>query len=230
MVERDIKLDFQRRARLGLDEAIFCGHKTLAQLTAILEQARERAATLLLTRLDEMQLAALPESYRVRMDYEPVSRTAYYGTAPAPASAPMVAVVTAGTSDIAVSREAARTLIYHGVGCEEINDVGVAGLWRLLERVEELRRFPVLIVTAGMDAALPSVIAGLVPGLVIAVPSSVGYGVAQGGETALRAALASCAPGEVVVNIDNGYGAACAALRSLNRLLTPFPAVGPMVL
>jgi len=99
-----------------------------------------------------------------------VSRTAFYGTVPTPAAPPLVAVVTAGTSDIAVSREAARTLVYHGVGCEEINDVGVAGLWRLLERVEELRRFSVLIVTAGMDAALPSVIAGLVPGLVIAVP------------------------------------------------------------
>src|SRR5512144_1830677 len=172
-----------------------------------------------------MQWAALPETYRVRLDYEPVSRTAFYGTVPAPASVPTVAVVTAGTSDIAVSREAARTLSYHGVGCEEINDVGVAGLWRLLERVEELRRFPVLIVTAGMDVALPSVIAGLVPGLVIALPSSVGYGVAQGGETALRAALASCAPGVVVVNIDNGYGAACAVLRILNRFLTQCPAV-----
>ena len=217
MVERDIKLDFQRRARLGLDEAIYCGHKTLAQLTAILEHARERDASLLLTRLDAAQFAALPESCRVRMDYEPVSHTAFYGTVPAPALAPTtVAVVTAGTSDIAVSREAARTLAYHGVGCEEINDIGVAGLWRLLERVDELRRFPLLIVTAGMDAALPSVIAGLVSGLVITVPSSVGYGVAQGGETALRAALASCAPGVVVVNIDNGYGAACAALRILN--------------
>ncbi|MFO1433968.1 MAG: nickel pincer cofactor biosynthesis protein LarB [Candidatus Competibacteraceae bacterium] len=224
MVERDIKLDFQRRARLGLDEAIFCGHKTVAQLIAILEQARERNTTLLLTRLDEAQLAVLPESYRSHLDYEPVSRTAFYGTVPAPISTLTVAVVTAGTSDIAVSREAARTLIYHGVGCEEINDVGVAGLWRLLERVEELQRFPVLIVTAGMDAALPSVIAGLVPGLVITVPSSVGYGVAQGGETALRAALASCAPGVVVVNIDNGYGAACAALRILNRLGEKFSA------
>jgi len=218
MVERDIKLDFQRRARLGLDEAIYCGHKTLAQLTAILEQARERDASLLLTRLDATQFAVLPESCRVRMDYESVSRTAFYGTVPAPALAPTVAVVTAGTSDIAVSREAARTLAYHGVASEEINDIGVAGLWRLLERVEELQRFPVLIVTAGMDAALPSVIAGLVSGLVIAVPSSVGYGVAQGGETALRAALASCAPGVVVVNIDNGYGAACAALRIFNSL------------
>src|SRR5512143_3558762 len=99
MVERDIKLDFQRRARLGLDEAIFCGHKTLAQLIAILEQARAREATLLLTRLDEMQFAALPEPYRSHLDYDSVSRTAYYGTVPAPTSTSTVAVVTAGTSD-----------------------------------------------------------------------------------------------------------------------------------
>jgi hypothetical protein len=216
MVERDIKLDFQRRTRLGLDEAVFCGHKTLEQLSAILDQARDRDVTLLLTRLDPSQRASLPEPHRARLDFEPVSRTAFYGSVPTPQSPPSIAVVTAGTSDVSVSREAVRTLQYHGVTCLEINDVGVAGLWRLLERVDELRQLPLLIVTAGMDAALPSVIAGLVPGLVIAVPTSVGYGVAQGGETALRAALASCAPGVVVVNIDNGYGAACAALRILH--------------
>jgi NCAIR mutase (PurE)-related protein len=216
MAERDIRLDFQRRTRLGLDEAVFCGHKTLEQLTAILEQAGERDVTLLLTRLDPAQLVSLPESQRARLDYEPVSRTAFYGPVPAPRAPPQVAVVTAGTSDVAVSREAIRTLHYHGTACLEINDVGVAGLWRLLERVDELRPLPLLIVTAGMDAALPSVLAGLVPGLVIAVPTSIGYGIARGGETALHAALASCAPGVVVVNIDNGYGAACAALRALH--------------
>lgn len=216
MPDRDINLDFQRHDRIGLDEAVFCGHKTLAQLTAILTQAETRDARLLLTRLDPDAFAALPDAQRHRMDYEPVSRTAFFGTAPPPTSAPQVAIVTAGTSDIAVSREAARTLNYHGVACQEFNDIGVAGLWRLLERVDELRRFPLLIVAAGMDAALPSVLAGLMPGLVIALPTSVGYGVAQGGETALRAALASCAPGVVVVNIDNGYGAACAALRVLH--------------
>ena len=105
---------------------------------------------------------------------------------------------------------------YQGAACLEINDVGITNLWRLLERVDELRPVPLLIVTAGMDAALPSVLAGLVPGLVIVVPTSVGYGVARGGETALHTALASCAPGFMVVNIDNGYGAACAVLRVLN--------------
>lgn len=92
---------------------------------------------------------------------------------------------------------------------------GVAGLWRLLERVDDLKRFPVLIVIAGMDAALPTVMGGLLPSLIIAVPTSVGYGVAAGGQAALNTLLSSCAPGIVVVNIDNGYGAACAALRAL---------------
>jgi NCAIR mutase (PurE)-related protein len=94
-------------------------------------------------------------------------------------------------------------------------DVGVAGLWRLMQRIEELRRVPVVIAVAGMDAALPTVLAGLVPGVVIAVPTSVGYGVAGGGHTALHALLASCAQGITVVNIDNGFGAACAAVRIL---------------
>jgi NCAIR mutase (PurE)-related protein len=124
-------------------------------------------------------------------------------------------VVGAGTSDMSVCREAVRALGYHGIKASEIYDVGVAGLWRLMERVPEIVRHPVVIAVAGMDAALVSVLGGLVPGLVIAVPTSVGYGMAKGGETALRAALVSCAPGVAVVNIDNGYGAACAALRAL---------------
>jgi NCAIR mutase (PurE)-related protein len=115
-----------------------------------------------------------------------------------------------------VAREAARTLQYYRVGVHEIYDVGVAGLWRLLERVEELRDMGIVITVAGMEGTLPSVVAGLVPGLVIAVPVATGYGVAANGITALNSALASCAPGLVVVNVDNGYGAGCAALRMLN--------------
>jgi NCAIR mutase (PurE)-related protein len=126
-----------------------------------------------------------------------------------------VAIVCAGTSDVAVAREAARTLRYHGEVATVIADVGVAGLWRLTRRLDDIRQHPIVIVVAGMDAALPSVLGGLVAGCVIAVPTSVGYGVAAGGRAALDAVLASCAPGITVVNIDNGYGAACAALRLL---------------
>ena len=100
----------------------------------------------------------------------------------------------------------------------EIYDVGVAGIWRLMERVPEIVRHPVVIAVAGMDAALISVLGGLVPGIVVGVPTSTGYGVANRGESALHAALASCAPGVPVMNIDNGYGAACAALRALRLI------------
>jgi NCAIR mutase (PurE)-related protein len=130
-------------------------------------------------------------------------------------SLPDVAIVVAGSSDAGVAREAQRTLAYNGVASRSFVDVGVAGLWRLTQRIHEISRFPVVIAVAGMDAALPTVLGGLVPGVIVAVPTSVGYGVAAGGHTALNAILASCASGISVVNIDNGYGAACVALRVL---------------
>ncbi len=205
-------LDIERAERIGFGEAVFSAGKTPAQIAAILDDARARSLPLLLTRLDAARLAALPPGHG--LDYDPLSATAF--SAAPPASSPsQIAIVTAGTSDIPVAREAARTLQFNGFGSTEIADVGVAGLWRLLRRVEELRTFPVVIVAAGMDAALPSVVGGLLPGCIIAVPTSVGYGVATGGRVALDAMLASCAPGVLVVNIDNGYGAACAAMRIL---------------
>jgi len=204
----DFQLDLPRAARIGLPEAIFCAGKTPAQIDSILATGQ----SLLLTRLDPAQHAALTQADR--LDYDPVSRTAIAGRPPPAAPAP-IAVVTAGTSDVPVAREALRTLAFHGHLATEITDVGVAGLWRLLDRIEELRRFPIVIAIAGMDAALPTVLGGLIPGILIGVPTSVGYGVATGGHTALHAMLASCAPGIVLVNIDNGYGAACAAMRAL---------------
>jgi NCAIR mutase (PurE)-related protein len=120
---------------------------------------------------------------------------------------PRIALVSAGTSDYAPMAEARRTLAYGGMDATEVSDVGVAGLWRLLAREEMLREMDVVIVFAGMDAALPSVVAGLVPGVVIGVPTSVGYGVARGGRVALDSILASCAPGVTVVNIDAGFKA-----------------------
>jgi hypothetical protein len=210
-----IKLDFEREARLGLGEAIFCAGKNVAQITTILQQAAERGARFLLTRLEQNAFDALPQELRSRLDYDSVSRTAYFGAAKDCAASTQVAVVAAGTSDVPVASEAARTLRFYGESSATINDVGVAGIWRLMQRAEEIKCFPVVIAVAGMDAALVSVLGGLVPGVVIAVPTSVGYGAARGGETALAASLASCAPGVVVVNIDNGYGAACAALRIL---------------
>lgn len=207
-------LDTERERRIGLPEAVFCAGKSPEQIAAIVANAEARAATLLLTRLDSSKFATLPERTRRLLDHDKLSGTAILGALP-PNGTPRVAVVTAGTSDVPVAAEAVRTLRFHGQDALRISDVGVAGLWRLLARLEELRAVPVVIVAAGMDAALPSVIAGLVPGMVIGLPTSVGYGVAAGGHAALHALLASCAPGLVVVNIDNGYGAACAALRML---------------
>ena len=201
---------------IGIAEAVLCADKPIENLKRILDDAHTTDRRLLLTRLSQEKMAALSELHRQNIDYEAVSRTGWYGeTADTPEQAPQVAVVTAGTSDVPVAREAVRTLAFSGVACTEVYDVGVAGLWRLLDRVEELSRYPVVIAAAGMDAALPSVLGGLVPGLIIAVPTSVGYGVAAGGLSALNTLLASCAPGIAVVNIDNGYGAACAALRAL---------------
>ena len=144
-----------------------------------------------------------------------MSRTAFLGDAPQIERTGDVAIVAAGTSDMPVVREAWRTLRYYGHEATTIVDVGVAGLWRLTERIDEIRSHPIVIVVAGMEAALASVLGGLVGGAVICVPTSVGYGVAKGGRAALDAILASCSPGLVVCNIDNGYGAACAALRIL---------------
>jgi pyridinium-3,5-biscarboxylic acid mononucleotide synthase len=177
--------------------------------------AQAHGVPLLLTRLAPEIFATLPPPAQASLNYDPSSRTAIVGPWRAPAGEPVLAVVTAGTSDLPVAREALRTLAFYGVPAREIADVGVAGLWRILKHEEELRRYPAVIVVAGMEGALFSVVGGLIAGVVIAVPTSTGYGVARGGETALHAALASCAPGVVTVNIDNGYGAACAAIRVL---------------
>ncbi len=214
MTETEFVLDEARSARLGFGEAMFCAGKSPAQIAAILDSLQ---SAMLLTRLDPVRFAALPPAHQAALDYDPVSQTAFSG-APRPSTGVAeIAVVTAGTSDVPVAREAVRTLAFQGRQAELIADVGVAGLWRLLRRVEHLRAMRVVIVAAGMDAALPSVIGGLVGGVVIAVPTSVGYGVAAGGHAALNAILSSCAPGIVTVNIDNGYGAACAALRVLGQ-------------
>lgn len=207
--------DAARRARIGLAEAILCEGKTSAQIAAICAEARKDGHPVLMTRLESTVFAALPPEVRGEADYDALSRTAVLGRPPAAVEPARIAVVTAGTSDLGVSREAVRTLAAYGETATEWADIGVAGLWRLLERLEDLKGFAVVIVVAGMDGALFSVIGGLLPGAIIAVPTSTGYGMSAKGETALRAALASCAPGILVTNIDNGYGAACGALRIL---------------
>jgi NCAIR mutase (PurE)-related protein len=218
MSDREIRLDLARTGRVGFDEAILCERKSDAQLTAIMEQLVADGAGALLTRLDSDVVERLPTRHRERLDHCPVSRTGWFNRTPGDARPPGVAVVAAGTSDMPQVAEAVRTLAWFEVRTEKFVDVGVAGLWRLLEHVERLREYPVVIAVAGMDGALPSVLGGLIPGVIICLPTSTGYGAARGGETALHAALASCAPGLTVVNIDNGYGAACAAFRAVRAL------------
>jgi pyridinium-3,5-biscarboxylic acid mononucleotide synthase len=217
MIKGEINLDHDRTRRIGFAEAVYSASKSIDQLTEILNQSAERETAMLLTRLSPAQFDALPGKYQSSLDYDPVSQTAFFGQLKPFGIGAEIAVITAGTSDVPVALEAARTLRFYGHEVLTVNDLGVAGIWRLFERLESLKQMSVVIVVAGMDGALPSVVAGLVSGCVIAVPTSVGYGVANGGQTALNAALASCAPGLVAVNIDNGYGAACAALRIVQR-------------
>ena len=208
-------LDLAREERLGIAEAVFCAGKSIEQIAAILDIAAASGKGMLLTRLDRERLRELPEPRRAAIDYCAASRTGFFGAVRPIRSRGQVVIVCAGTSDVPVAREAERTLRHAGVQAGFIADVGVAGLWRLTARLEEIRSHSVVIAVAGMDAALASVLGGLVSGSLIAVPTSVGYGAAEGGRTALNAMLASCAPGIVVCNIENGYGAGCAALRVL---------------
>ncbi len=214
----DVTFDRTRGARIGIEEAVLCQHKSPDQIAAILRGALHEGRRLLMTRLCPDRHAALPADLRAPLDYCALSRTAILGPLPRPARTPRIALVSAGTSDSVPMAEARRVLAYGGMDAAEIADVGVAGLWRLLAREPELREMDAVIVFAGMDAALPSVVAGLVPGVVIGVPTSVGYGVAEGGRVALDSILASCAPGVTAVNIDNGYGAATSVLRMVNMM------------
>jgi NCAIR mutase (PurE)-related protein len=209
----DFSLDWGREPRTGVAEAVLCEPKSPAQIAAILGAATENGARLLLTRLAPEQHDALPAALRERLDFDPLSRTAILGGLPLGPPVEGTLIVAAGTADLGPAREAARTLAFHGRAAPLIADVGVAGLWRLNEQLGRLREARVLIVAAGMEGALFSVVAGLVGAPVIALPTSVGYGVAAGGGVALHAALSSCAAGVMTVNIDNGFGAAAAAIK-----------------
>ena len=213
----DARLDLKRRQRLGMVEAVWGEHKTVQQITAILERFAASGELGLVTRVSDDKADAVAELPAVVIHAE--ARCLTYGDLPpAPAGPPAVAVLSGGSSDRTVVAEAALALRCHGIGVDLLMDVGVAGLHRLLDQLPRLDSARVLIACAGMEGALPTVLAGLVPQPVIGVPVSVGYGVSQGGRTALEGMLASCAPGLAVVNIDNGYGAAMAALRILGTL------------
>jgi NCAIR mutase (PurE)-related protein len=209
-------IDWDRTARTGLPEAVYAEGKSSAQIVEILQQAEQAGRAVLLTLLSAERVAELPAGLQTGLDYDACSRTAFFGSVPAPRPSGIV-IVAAGLSDMPVVGEAARTLAFCGLDSAIIADVGVAGLWRLLERIEEIRAARAIIAVAGMEGALFSVLAGLVAAPIVAVPTSVGRGVARGGTVALHSALASCAPGLVCVNVDNGFGAAQALIRIIRQ-------------
>ena len=204
-------IDHHRHLRQGAPETIFGAGKTAAQVVSIMKKMREKKNNILVTRLDKEKVAPIKRAFH-RAHYYPQSRVLTLLDHPVQITGKgTILVVCAGTSDIPVAEEAILTAQVLGNRVEHLYDVGVAGIHRLMSQRERLRAASVLVVIAGMEGALPSVVAGLVDRPVIAVPTSVGYGSHFGGITALLAMLNSCASGVTVVNIDNGYGAAFAA-------------------
>jgi NCAIR mutase (PurE)-related protein len=206
------RLDVERAHRTGDPEVVYGAGKTPAQVVELLSRLREAHPDrcVLATRLNDETMAAVQEQLPDAVIDE-VGRAATYGNLPQPRGS--VAIVSAGTSDAPVVHEAAVTTRVFGSDVTIINDVGVAGLHRVLGVRDELEQADCLIVVAGMEGALPSVVGGLTGTPLVAIPSSVGYGASFGGLAALLAMLNSCAPGVVVVNIDNGFGAGVFAAR-----------------
>ena len=212
------RVDLDRAARTGDAEVVYGAGKTPEQVVAILRtlHARHPDRAVLATRLGDAALHAVRE---IGADVDLVARAATLG--PVPTATGTVAVISAGTSDAPVAAEAALSVRVHGAAVNEIRDVGVAGLHRLLAVRGDLEQADCLIVVAGMEGALPSVVGGLTGVPMVAVPTSVGYGASFGGLAALLAMLNSCAPGVTVVNIDNGYGAGVFAARVARRTARP---------
>jgi NCAIR mutase (PurE)-related protein len=202
-----IKLDFHRQLRRGISEVIFGQGKSVAQLQSIIAKFREMGENILITRID-------PEHYRTlkkncpRLRYHAAARIVTFDLEPEITNKGKILVLSAGASDEKVAEEAHVSSLYLGNSTEKEYDVGIACLARVLQMREKFSEFTVIIVVAGMEGALPSVVAGLTSTPIIAVPTSVGYGSSFGGVSALLSMLNSCAGGISVVNIDNGFGAA----------------------
>lgn len=205
----EVRLDLRRSLRKGIGEVVYCPGKSDAQLLEIARQVRENGENMAFSRMSVEQVALVREGIPP-LSYDPVSKIGVIQSHPEEPRG-RVAVLSAGSSDVPVAEEAAQIAELSGCLVERYYDVGVAGLHRLLSALSEIRKADVVVVAAGMDGALPSVVCGLVSSLVIALPTSVGYGVADGGRAALGAMLCSCSPGLTVVNIDNGIGAGLAA-------------------
>ncbi|MFZ4775792.1 MAG: nickel pincer cofactor biosynthesis protein LarB [Terrimicrobiaceae bacterium] len=205
-----VRVDLGRAERCGRAEAIFCEGKLPSEVAAIAGILRDSGQPVLGTRAGKDHFDAVALRFPDAV-WHARARCLTIGAPPVPQSGHVVGIICAGTADLPVADEAAVTLESFGQRVDRITDVGVAGLHRLLEEEQRIRSCSVLIVVAGMEGALPSVVAGLVDRPVIAVPTSVGYGANLGGVTALLGMLTSCSSKVTVVNIDNGFGAGCAA-------------------
>ena len=213
------KIDHHRQLRNGLPEVIYAAGKTAPQVGEIFFRMAAMGGDVLATRADEAAFAAV-KALVPQASFHPVARIIELRQSSLRDTRGSLAVLCAGTSDLPVAEEAAITAEVMGATVQRIYDVGVAGLHRLLSQREALREAEVVIVCAGMEGALPSVVGGLVAAPVIAVPTSVGYGAAFGGVAALLGMLNSCSPNVTVVNIDNGFGAAYSASMILHRIHT----------
>lgn len=212
--------DHHRSLRHGLNEVIYGESKTLEQIYAIADKLSASDSSVLITRLQAEKISALNEKF-ARGRGNLTARTFIVNPKPAKDSSygePYVAILAAGTSDLFVAEEACEVCVAMDVAFEKFYDIGIAGLHRLLHKVDEIQRASVLVVVAGMEGALPSVIAGLFGKPIFAVPTSIGYGASFGGVAALLAMLNSCAPGVAVVNIDNGFSAAFAACQVVRAI------------
>jgi len=214
----DIRFDFQRRERIGLIEAIWGADKTIDQLKRISEEVLAKKEVVFITRINKEKAMKLLDIYKDARFNEEASCLIIGENPKKILTNKKVAIISGGSSDLAVTLEAKLAIEIYGVNCKSFIDVGVAGLHRLFSQIEEINKYDVLIVCAGMEGALATVLGGLLPQPIIGVPVSVGYGVSKNGVTALNSMLSSCAPGIAVMNIDNGYGAAMAALRIIKRI------------
>lgn len=217
------RVDRHRALRLGVPEVILGEQKSEEQIVGIVSDLIEAGQNVLVTRVDEHKARVIMKSVPA-LSYKPVARVLRHQThAGRPVVQESVLVVTAGTSDIPIAEEAAETLASVNIPVKRLFDAGVAGIHRLMADERALRTAPVVIVVAGMEGALPSVVGGLVGVPIIAVPTSVGYGASLSGFTALFGMLTGCAAGVTVVNIDNGFGAAMAAWRILRERVEKKP-------
>jgi len=214
----DIKFDFQRRDRLGLIEAIWGQDKSIDQLERLSENVLSKNELVFITRITSEKANYLLDLYDDARFYEEANCLTIGKNLNKINTNKKVAIISGGSSDLAVTLEAQLALEIYGVGFQSFIDVGVAGLHRLMSQLEEINKYDVLIVCAGMEGALATVVGGLLAQPIIAVPVSVGYGVSKDGETALNSMLSSCSPGIAVMNIDNGYGGAMAALRIIKSI------------